>query len=222
MGLFNTENFRRALALYLQRLPDAAVVTLYVTAGAVAIGMLLGLLLVLARLSPAAWLARAAQGATSVLRTIPVPPFLYLSYFGVISAVGPVEPAVCGMVALGILLTPYMSEIYRSGIQSVRRGYIEAGLALGMSDARVRRRIILPIALRLLLPAIGAQIVVTLLNSSFVSVMGGKDITGMSRNIIYSWFSSDLYLVVAITYFVIAYPMSRALGWLERRLAMQQ
>jgi polar amino acid transport system permease protein len=218
---FGTENFRRAYALYLERLPDAAVVTIYVTVGAVAIGMLLGLLLVLARLSQARWLAAPAQAATSVLRTIPVPPFLYLAYFSVISVIGPVEPAICGMAALGILLTPYMSEIYRSGIQSVREGYIEAGLALGMSRGLVRRRVILPIAIRLLLPAIGAQLVATLLNSSFVSVMGGKDITGMSRNIIYTWFSNELYLVVALTYFVIAYPMSRAMTWLERRLVMQ-
>lgn len=218
---FGSENFRRAFALYLDRLPEAAIVTLYVTAGAVAIGMLLGLALVLARLSRARWLSAAAQGVTSVLRTIPVPPFLYLVYFGVISAVGPLEPAVCGMVALGILLTPYMSEIYRSGIQSVRSGLIEAGLAMGMSRRLVWRRVVLPIAIRLLLPAIGAQVVVTLLNSSFVSVMGGKDITGMSRNIIYSWFSNELYVVVALTYLVIAYPMSRAVSWLERRLAMQ-
>jgi His/Glu/Gln/Arg/opine family amino acid ABC transporter permease subunit len=222
VGFFNSENFRQALALYLQRLPDAALVTLYVTAGAVAIGMALGLLLVLARLASAAWLARSAQATTLVLRAIPAPPFLYLVYFGVISTLGPMEPAICGMVALGVLLTPYMSEIYRSGIQSVRRGYIEAGLAMGMSDTRIRQRIILPIAIRLLLPAIGAQVVVTLLNSSFVSVMGGKDITGMSRNIIYSWFSSELYFIVAVTYFIISYPMSRAVSWLERRLSFQQ
>lgn len=186
-----------------------------------AIGMSLGLVLVLGRLSPAGWLSRTAQIITSVLRTIPVPPFLYLIYFSIISVMGPVEPSISGMISLGILLTPYMAEIYRSGIQSVRQGHIEAGRALGMTDNQVRQRIILPIALRLLLPAIGAQVVVTLLNSAFVSVMGGKDITGMSRNIIYAWFTSELYFVVAITYFIISYPMSRALAWLERRLAVQ-
>jgi ABC-type amino acid transport system permease subunit len=63
---------------------------------------------------------------------------------------------------------------------------------------------------------------VTLLNSAFVAIMGGKDITGMSRNIIYTWFTDELYLVVALTYFAISYPMSRMLSWLERRLAIQQ
>jgi polar amino acid transport system permease protein len=219
---FTTENFRQSWILYVERLPDAAWVTLYVTLIAVAVGMMLGLVLVFARLSPSRWLARTAEGTTSVLRTIPAPPFLYLLYFGWIINIGPVEPSVVGAIAIGILLTPFMSEIYRSGIQSVRGGYIEAGSALGMSDVLVRRRIILPIALRLMLPAIGAQVVVTLLNSSFVAVIGGKDLTGMSRNIIYSYFTSELWFIVAATYFVVSYPMSRALSWLERRLAFQQ
>jgi polar amino acid transport system permease protein len=165
---------------------------------------------------------RIAEGITAVLRTIPAPPFLLLVYFGWIASIGPVEPAVIGAIAIGVLLTPYMSEIYRSGIQSVRSGQVEAGFALGMSQGMVRRRIILPIAMRLLLPAIGTQIVVTLLNSSFVAIMGGKDLTGMSRNLIYSYFTSELWFVVAATYFIVAYPMSRAFAWLERRLSFQQ
>jgi len=173
-------------------------------------------------LSPERRLARFAESTTSVLRTLQVPPFLYLEHFGTISAIGPVEPSVCGMAALGLLLTPYMSEIYRSGIQSVRKGQIDAGLAMGMSESLVRQRIVLPIAVRLMLPAIGAQIIVTLLNSSFVAVMGGKDITGMSRNIIFAWFTSELYFVVALTYFVLSYPLSRALAWAERHFAFQQ
>jgi len=81
MSFFSNENFRRALELFLQRLPDAALVTLYVTLGAIAIGMSVGLLLALARLSPERRLARLAESTTSVLRTIPVPPFLYLKRF---------------------------------------------------------------------------------------------------------------------------------------------
>lgn len=222
MQFFTSDNFKQAWQLYWQRLPDAAWVTVYVTAIAVAVGMILGLFLVFARMSPSRLLARPAEAITSILRTIPAPPFLYLLYFGTIINFRPVEPSIIGAIAIGILLTPFMSEIYRSGIQSVRKGYIEAGQALGMSGALVRRRIILPIALRLLLPAIGAQIVVTLLNSSFVAVIGGKDLTGMSRNIIYSYFTSELWFVVALTYFVVSYPMSRAIAWLERRLAFNQ
>jgi polar amino acid transport system permease protein len=221
VNFFTNENFRQAVALYFERLPDAALVTLYVTIGAVAIGMSLGVPLVLARLSSRRWLSRTAAMVISVLRTIPVPPFLYLIYFGAISIYA-VEPSVCGMVALGILITPYMAEIYRSGILGVRTGQIEAAIALGMSDAQVRRRVVFPIALRLMLPAIGAQVIATLLNSSFVAIMGGKDITGMSRNIIYALFANELYFVVALTYLVISYPMSRGLTWLERRLAFQQ
>lgn len=222
MGFFTSDNFRQAWELYLRRLPDAVWVTVYVTLIAVVVGMVLGLLFVFLRLSPSRRLARIGEAMISVLRTIPAPPFLFLLYFATIINVAPMEPAIIGAVALGILLTPFMSEIYRSGIQSVRRGYIEAGEALGMSPALVRRRIVLPIALRLMLPAIGAQIVATLLNSSFVAIIGGKDLTGMSRNLVYSYFTSELWLVVAFTYLIVSYPMSRAVSWLERRLAFQQ
>ncbi len=213
-----TENFRTALTLYLERLPAAFMVTLTVTLGAVLIGMVLGLMLALARLAPVPLVARAAQIAIAVLRTIPVPPFFLLVYFSIVSTIYTIEPAYAGMLALGILLTPFMAEIFRSGIQHVRSGQIEAGLALGMSEWLVRRRIVLPIALRLMLPAIGATIIVTLLNSAFVAVIGAKDITGMSRNIINAYFTSELYFVVALTYFMMAYPMSRILALLERRL----
>lgn len=222
MHFFTTDNFREAWGYYWQRLPEAAWVTVYITIIAVAVGMILGLFLVFARTSSIRPLARTAEGITLVLRTIPAPPFLYLLYFGTIINIAPVEPSVIGAIAIGILLTPFMSEIYRSGIQSVRNGHIEAGQALGMSNVLVRRRIIMPIALRLMLPAIGAQIVVTLLNSSFVAIIGGKDITGMSRNLIYSYFTSELWFVVALTYFVVSYPISRAITWLEHRLAFNQ
>lgn len=220
MGFFTTENFKQAFALYIERLAPALFVTSYVTIGAVLIGLSLGLVLALARLSSSVTLSRTTQIIISVLRTIPVPPFLYLVYFSIISTFFPIEPALAGTLALGILLTPYMAEVYRAGIQNVKQGQIEAARALGMPETLVRRRVILPLAIRLMLPAIGAQVVVTLLNSAFVAVMGGKDITGMSRNIIYAWFTSELYFVVALTYFIISYPLSRGLAWLERRLTL--
>jgi ABC-type amino acid transport system permease subunit len=69
-----------------------------------------------------------------------------------------------------------------------------------------------------MLPAIGQLTVGTLLSSAFVALIGAKDMTGMARNIIFAYFSSELYLVLAVTYFIIAFPMSRALTAVERRM----
>lgn len=215
---FGSDVFRQVLQLYLMRLPGALVISLQVTSGAAAIGMVLGLVLALGYLASTPLISPLARALVYFVRAIPVPPFLYLVYFGILALVFPIEPAYAGMIALGILLAPYMAELYRAGIQSVGAGLIEAGLSLGMSGALVQRRIVLPIALRVMLPAIGQLIVGTLINSSTVALLGGRDITGMSRNIIYAYWTTELYMVVAVTYFVICYPISRVLTWLERRM----
>jgi His/Glu/Gln/Arg/opine family amino acid ABC transporter permease subunit len=218
MMFLGNPNFIPAITFYLQRLPAAFLVTLLVTAGAVAIGMVFGLLLSLAYLSSSRWLSGPAQAVIYVFRATPVPPFLYLVYFGTLTLLFPIEPRYAGMIGLGILLAPPMAELFRSGIQSVRTGLVEAGRALGMSHMLNLRRNILPIAARTMLPAIGQMTVGTLLTSAFVAILGAKDMTGMSRNIINAYFTTELYLILAATYFIIAFPMSRALTALERRM----
>jgi polar amino acid transport system permease protein len=209
-------NLAEAMTDYVHRLPEALLLTLIITAGAGVIGLSLGLLLAFGQ-SAGGKVARVSQTTVAVLRSVPVPPLMYLIYFAVLSTIYPIDPAHAGMIALGILLAPYMAEVFRSGIQSVQKGYIEAGMALGMSGNLVRRRIILPISTRIMLPLIGQLLVGTLLNSAFVAILGGIEITGMSRKIIYQLFTTEMWIVVAATYFVIAFPMSRAFSYLERR-----
>lgn len=217
---FATENFRIAIQLFWQRLPEALAITLTVTVGAVTIGAILGLALAFMRLASSKGISRTAQVIISVLRTVPVPSFMLLVYFFLVANVAIIQPAHAGMLALGILLSPYLAEIFRSGIQTVRQGQIEAALALGMSLQQVQQRVILPQALRIMLPAIGATLIVTLLNSAFVAAMGARDLTGMSRNIINAYFTSELYLVLALVYFIMAYPLSRLLSFFERRMKL--
>jgi polar amino acid transport system permease protein len=214
---FNNPNFHEAITLYLQRLPHAALTSILITVGAIAIGIVCGVLLALAQVSSARPLATAARLIVAVGRCIPVPPFLYLIYFSFLALVFPIDATQAGMLALGLLLAPYMAELFRSGIQSVSRGQIEAGLSMGMSTGLVNRRIILPQALKIMLPAIGTMAIGTLLNSAFAAVIGARDITGMARNIVNSLFTFELYFIVAGTYFLIAYPASRALAAAERR-----
>lgn len=215
---FISANFHVAFVTYIEELPGAFLVTMYVTFGAVVIGIILGLILTVGYLSHSVWLAYPARAATYLFRAFPVPPFFLLVYFGILTLIFPIDPGQAGMVALGILLAPYMAELFRAGMQSVSRGKIEAGLALGMSEGLVLRRIVLPLALRTMLPAIGQLVVGTIINSAFVAILGATDITGMARKIIYRYFATELYAVVMVTYFVISYPVSRWLIWLERRL----
>jgi His/Glu/Gln/Arg/opine family amino acid ABC transporter permease subunit len=213
-------NFLPALELYLQRLPLALVTTLGVTAGALVIGLVLGLVLAVGRLSPVRWISWPAQALIKVMRATPVPPFLYLVYFAILGLVFPIKPTEAGTLALGILVAPYMAELFRSGMQSVPKGQVEAGLTLGMSSALVNRRIVVPLAVRIMLPALGQATVAILLDSAAIAVLGSREITGISRNIINGMFTPELYFVVAATYFVIAFPMSRLFTSAERRLKL--
>lgn len=218
--MFDINLLREALSFFIQRFPEALFTTIYVTLGASAIGMILGLLLALLRASSNNLTSKLAISIINIVRVIPIPPFLYLVYFGTLILFFPISPELAGMFALGFLLSPVMAELYRSGIQSVNKGYIEVSEALGMSTNLIRRRVVFPIALRIMLPAIGQKIVGTLLDSAFVSVLGGRDITGVGRKVVNTLFATQLYFVIAGIYFAIAFPLSRILSSAERKLKM--
>ena len=216
MGIFDWLPFQ----LFLARVGEGIVNAILITIGAVLIGLLLGLVLALARRSRHRSISTSARILIDVGRSVPVLPLLYVVYFGVLGLELPVTPEVAGSLALGINLAFYMAELFRSGLRAVPQGAIEAGYALGMSSVVVNRRITLPIAIRVMLPAIGQMAVGTLLNSSLVSVIGGREITTVSQNIINAYFSTPIWWFVALTYFVMAFPLSRFFSRLEKRLAV--
>jgi polar amino acid transport system permease protein len=212
-------NFAEALHRFLLRLPHALLTTCLVTAGAVAVAILVGLVLALLRASRTPGVSPLAAALVYIGRCIPLPPLQFLVYFTLLALVR--LPAIySGMLAVGLFYAAPMAELFRSGIGSVPPGQIEAAMALGVRPSHIRRRVVIPIALRVMLPALGQMVVGILISSSFVSQIGVEDITGMGRNIINDLFSTELWLVVAFTYFVIAFPLSRLLSWLERRVTI--
>lgn len=208
------------LRLYQERIVEGIGNSLLITFGAVVVGIGLGLILAIGRASPRWWIAMPARLVVDLGRAVPLLPVLYVVYFGVLAAGLRVEPEEAGIVAIGPGLACYMAEIYRSGFASVPRGPEEAGLALGMSPWRVRMRVTVPLAIIAMLPALGQRVVGTLLDSSIVSAIGARDITGVSRNIIDVYFATSLWWIVAGTYLVIAFPISRLFAYLERRFAV--
>jgi His/Glu/Gln/Arg/opine family amino acid ABC transporter permease subunit len=216
-----TPNFPISLVKYFSSLPKALFLTLEVTIGATIIALLVGLLLALMRVSKSIYLSYPAGILIYIGRCVPLPPLQLLVYLGITTYIL-MEPKYAGVIAIGLFTIPYMAELFRSGIQDVSIGMKEAGTSLGMSKWILAKRVIIPVAVRTMLPAIGQLMVGTMINSAFVSQIGAKDITGMARNIINAFFSTELWIVVAVTYFLIAFPLSRALNWLERRIAIVQ
>ena len=127
------------------------------------------------------------------------------------------------ILALAVGYSAFISEIFRAGIQSVERGQTEAALALGMSNAQAMRRIILPQAVRNVLPPLGNEFVAMLKDSALVSVLGVQDITQLGKVYSASTFKFfQTYNTVAFLYLVMTIGLSLAVGALERRLRQHQ
>src|SRR5688572_23816977 len=148
-----------AWQLFWERLPEGLMNTLLLTLGAMAIALGVGALLGLARTSSVRVAAVGAAALLEVGRAIPTFVLLFLIYFGLLSYLLPISTFHTAMLALGIHASFFVAEIFRSGIQSVPRGVIEAATALGMSAKRIAWRILAPIAIRIMLPML-AQITV--------------------------------------------------------------
>jgi len=206
-----------AWQLFLERLPEGLLNTVLLTAGGLVIAVSQGAILAAARISKGRALSAAAGALIEIGRAIPTFVLLFLIYFGLLAYSVPITTFQTAMLALGIHAGFFVAEIFRSGIQSTPRGVIEAATALGMSRWRIAQRVISPISTRIMWPLLAQIVVGTLLGSSIASLIGVREITNNSRNIIDHYFATSLWVAVAVTYFVLAFPLSRAFGRIEQR-----
>lgn len=216
MDFFSSVPFQQYAGL----LPTALLITAEMTIGGTIVASLGGLLLALG--SRTRWRAVVAvcRGLTYFVRSVPQPPALLLVYFTLQALIGTTAPEYASMIALGLILAPWMGELFRAGIQAVPVGLVEAGRMLGLSERDVQLRVILPLAIRIMFPAFGQLVIGLMLSTSIASQIGAKDVTGAARPIIDGYFSTELWFVVAAVYFLIAFPVSRLLNTLERRTAV--
>jgi polar amino acid transport system permease protein len=231
-------------AIIFNALLQGVVTTLWVSIVAFALSLALGLLIALARVSERRLLREVATFYIEIIRGIPILVILfYVAFVGAPQLVMlwnwalqiPIDagfmPALTArdfdmtwraIMALTIGYSAFLAEIFRAGIQAVARGQIEAAAALGLSRFQTYRFIILPQALRLVLPPIGNDFVSMIKDSALVSALGVQDITQIGK--VYSastFLFFETYNVVAFLYLVMTVSLSllvRALeGWLRRR-----
>ncbi|MFZ1266155.1 MAG: amino acid ABC transporter permease [Anaerolineae bacterium] len=221
-------------------------VTLYVSLIAFALSLLLGLLLGLARVSGQRWVREVASFYVEIMRGVPMLVILYYIAFvgapGLVDGINLLGKALQG-VGLGILGDPlaglsvrgldftvrsiialtvgysaFISEIFRAGIESIERGQVEAARSLGMSYWQAMRYIILPQAVRRVLPPLGNDFIAMLKDSSLVSVLGVQDITLLGKVYSASTFRFfETYNVVAYLYLVMTIGLSLFVRYLEKR-----
>jgi polar amino acid transport system permease protein len=195
--------------------------TLLVTAAALLVGGLVGLVVAIGRMSRRRWLYAPATAYVEVFRNTPVLVQLIWVYYclPILTGINMNAPVSCTL-ALAVNAAAYISEIIRGGIQGVDRGQVEAARTLGMSYAQTMRKIVLPQAFRRMIPPFVNESVSLLKFSSLVSVLGVADLTYQAQVLSTTTFRPiEIFTFIAIVYFVICTIMSYCARRLEIRLA---
>lgn len=195
--------------------------TLIITAGALVIGVVIGSLVAMIKycgqdsrlLRPLCWLCNVY---TTAIRGVPVVVQLLIFYFLILKSS---DGLVVGIVTFGINSGAYVAELVRSGIAAVDPGQMEAGRSLGLSRLQSAWHIVLPQAMKNILPAIGNEMIALLKETAVAGYVAVQDLTragNLIRNNTYDSFNP--LMLVAVVYLVLVIGMTQLLGLLERRL----
>ena len=195
--------------------------TLIITAGALVIGVVIGSLVAMIKycgqdsrlLRPLCWLCNVY---TTVIRGVPVVVQLLIFYFLILKSS---DGLVVGIVTFGINSGAYVAELVRSGIAAVDPGQMEAGRSLGLSRLQSAWHIVLPQAMKNILPAIGNEMIALLKETAVAGYVAVQDLTragNLIRNNTFDAFNP--LMVVALTYLIIVVALTWLLGRFEKRL----
>jgi polar amino acid transport system permease protein len=198
----------------------AVPVTIFVSITAIAGATVLALIGALGRLSRMAPIFAIATLYVSLVRGTPlivqiIFVYLALPQFGIV-----LDPLQGGIIALAFNYGAYMTEIFRAGIQAVPRGQVEAAQSLAMPDRLVMRRVVLPQAVRIVIPAIGNEFIAMIKDSALVSYVGIQEVFWRASNIGSRFFRTfETLMVAAVIYWIMTVIFSFFQEWLERRMA---
>lgn len=206
---------------------SGASVTLTITSVAVFIGIVVGLLVALCRISNVKILKIISVVYVEVLRGTPILVQALLIYSGLpmlLQAMGGSftwdNPILAGIIVCGVNSSAYVSEIFRSGLNAVDKGQMEAARSLGMSYIQAMKTVIVPQAFKIVLPALANEFVSLLKETSILSMITIVEVTRKSM----LWASATFltfpaYIGTAIVYMSMTIPLSKAINLLERKMS---
>lgn len=185
----------------------------------VIIGSIFGLLLSLMRLSKNRLLKFIGSAYVEFIRGTPLILQLYIIFYG-LPFLGVVLPGFsAGIIALSMNSAAYISEIVRAGIQSVDKGQMEAARSIGMKKPMAMRYIIIPQAIKTILPALGNEFITVIKESSIVSVIGIHDLMYNADTVRGNTFRVfEPLIIAALMYFALTFGLSKILAMFERRM----
>lgn len=207
---------------FMPRFWDGVIVTLQALVLGTLIAFSLGLVWAIAQRSPAKVICWPVTAVTEFIRNTPLLVQLFFLFY-VLPEWGPtLSPLTTGVLALGLHYSTYTAEVYRAGIDGVPTGQWEAATALNIPRRRTWTAVILPQAVRRVIPALGNYVVAMLKDSPMIAVIGVLDMLGEARQFGAQTFQpTESITLVGIAFIVIAYPASLLIRSLERRLVQQ-
>jgi glutamate/aspartate transport system permease protein len=184
-------------------------------------GIILGTLLAMMRLSSHRWLSAPAAFYVDTLRSIPLVMVILWFFLLIPKLLGPLGGQASAFITFTLFEATYYSEIMRAGIQSVSKGQVNAGYAVGMTYGQTMRFVVLPQAFRNMLPVLLTQTIILFQDTSLVYAVGeydllkGFEVAGKNFNR-----PVETYLVAAVVYFVICFGLSQLVRRLQKKIAI--
>lgn len=199
---------------------SGAYYTILISTTAICISIIVGLLVALPGLSSNRGLRNANRVYVEVVRSVPILVLILWVFYGLPELTGiRLNVFWAGVFALALSDSAFQAEIFRAGIQSINKGQYEAAQSVSLNYRDTMRFIILPQAIRRILPALGNQLVYMLKMSSLVSVIGLQELTRNAKELVVTEYRTlEIYTILIVEYLVIILLVSSAVRWLERKM----
>lgn len=221
--VFSMQKFIADAQEFLPILFQGVVLTVIVTIGSLVLSTVLGLVWALMRVSGLVVLDKGATIFVNFIRGVPIIVQLFYIYF-VLPDMGISLTALqAAIIGLGIAYSAYHSENFRAGIEAIDHGQIEAAQSIGMGWWMIMRRVILPQAIRIILPPYGNIMIMMLKDSSQASTITVAELAMQGKLIASSTFkNTSVFTMVAIMYLCMSLPLMGLVSWMEKRFSSGQ
>jgi His/Glu/Gln/Arg/opine family amino acid ABC transporter permease subunit len=203
---------------------DATGMTILLAVATMAIALPCGACLAALRLYAWGPLRALAVSYVEFFRNLPLILVVYWAFYvlPILTGLG-LSPFLTGLAALALNVTAYNAETFRAGINSIRRGQVEAAMALGMSRVQALRRVVIPQALRRILPILASTWVSLFKDTSLVSVIAVTELAYVSMQVRAQTFRVlEMLSAMAAIYWLLGYPQAKLVDWIQRRYAVSE
>jgi His/Glu/Gln/Arg/opine family amino acid ABC transporter permease subunit len=198
--------------------------TFLLTIATMAIAVPCGIVVAVLRLYAWRPVRALATGYVELFRNLPLILVVYWAFYvlPILTGLG-LSALATGLAALSLNVTAYNAETFRAGINSIRRGQVEAAMALGMTRGQALRRVIVPQALRRILPVLASTWVSLFKDTSLVSVIAVTELAYVSMQVRAQTFRVlEMLTAMAALYWLLGYPQAKLVDWMQRRMKVTE